>query len=59
MPKTRNVVVSIQGSYPYQKLDKYIDVIAPDRLCEYITRRDSKLSTDAVKHLVKIISRSR
>ena len=54
-PKIRNVIVSMQGSQPSRKLDKYIDVVTPDQLCDYIIRRKITLSVDLVKKLVEIL----
>jgi hypothetical protein len=55
VPKTRNIVVSVQGCRPGQRLGPYIDITTPNRLCEYITRGASTLPTDAVKKLVAVI----
>lgn len=57
VPKTRNVVVSVQGCRPGQKLDPYIDITIPNRLCEYITTRTNTLPVDAVDRLVAVIGR--
>jgi len=58
VPKTRNVVVSVQGCRPGQKLDPYIDITTPNRLCEYITTRTNTLPADAVDRLVAVIGRT-
>ena len=55
MPKIRNVVVSMHGSQPAQRFDKYIDVISPRQLCGYITTRESTLSEDAIHKLIRLI----
>jgi sulfur relay (sulfurtransferase) DsrC/TusE family protein len=39
-PRVRTVVVSTQGSRSGKKLDKYIDIMSPSQLCEYIARRE-------------------
>ncbi|MCK8519272.1 nuclease-related domain-containing protein [Methanoculleus sp. 7T] len=57
VPKTRNVVVSVQGCRPGQKLDSHIDITTPNRLCEYITKRTNTLPADAVDRLVAVIGR--
>ncbi|MDG6251742.1 hypothetical protein, partial [Methanocalculus sp.] len=54
-PKIRNTIISIQGWYPNQKMDKYIDIIDPERLCHYILRREHNLSADTVVKLVNIL----
>ncbi len=58
IPKTRSVVVSIQGCNPGQKLGPYVDITTPNRICEYITRRTSVLSADAVNRLVPVLARA-
>ncbi|MFA4825767.1 MAG: nuclease-related domain-containing protein [Methanoregula sp.] len=55
MPKVRSVVVSMHGSLPDQRIDKYIDVISPHRLCDYIADRERILSEDAIHKLIRII----
>jgi len=57
-PKIRNVIISMQGPYPGRKLDKYIDVVTPDQLCEYITIRNITQSADSVNKLVEILSKN-
>jgi len=59
MPKIRNVIVSIQGSNTDEKLDTYIDLVAPNWLCDYISNRKNILSADAVGRLVDVIPHSR
>jgi len=54
-PGIRNVVVSINGSYPGSKIDRFIDVVNPDRLCGYITTREHTLSEDAINTLLRVI----
>lgn len=54
-PKIRTVIVSMHGSFSDQRLDKYIDVIAPYQLCRYITSRKNILSEEAVKKIIQII----
>ena len=55
MPKIRNIVVSIYGSDGIQKIDPYIDVISPEQLPGYITRRERTISPNAIEKLVSII----
>jgi len=54
-PKIRNVVVSLHGSEPDMRIDKYIDVISPHRLCGYITARDITLSEMSIHKLIRLI----
>lgn len=54
-PKIRKVIVSMQGFHPIRKMDKYIDVVTPDQLCDYITKRKIILSAAAIKKLIDII----
>jgi sulfur relay (sulfurtransferase) DsrC/TusE family protein len=54
-PKIRNVVVSLHGSEPDMRIDKYIDVISPYRLCGYITARESTLSEVSIHKLIRLI----
>ena len=58
VPKTRNVIISVQGCRPGQRLGPHIDITTPNRLCEYITRRASALPTAAVERLVTVIGRT-
>jgi hypothetical protein len=58
IPKTRSVVVSVQGCYPEQKPGPYIDITTPNRLCGYITKRTRTLPVDAVDRLVAVIART-
>jgi hypothetical protein len=58
-PKIRTVIVSMKGSPSERKPDKYIDIVTPHRLCEYITARKIALSEDAVHKLVRIIARDK
>ncbi|OPY38330.1 MAG: Nuclease-related domain protein [Methanoregula sp. PtaU1.Bin051] len=58
-PTIRNVIVSIQGSSSEMKPDKYIDIVNPGRLCDYITRQDPILSDEAVKKFVDIVTGKR
>jgi hypothetical protein len=55
MPRVRSVVVSLHGSEPGQRIDKYIDVLSPNRLCRYIMTREQILSEEAVHKLVRRI----
>jgi len=43
MPKIRNVIVSKYCFNSNQRLDKFIDIIIPDELSQYITRRETIL----------------
>lgn len=54
-PSVRKVIVSIHGSSPERKFDKYIDVVAPNQLCWYITGRKSMLSEDEITTFVSRI----
>lgn len=54
-PKIRNVVVSLHGSEPDMRIDKYIDVISPHQLCGYITARESTLSEVSIHKLIRLI----
>lgn len=58
VPKTRNVIISVQGCRPGQRLEPHIDITTPNRLCEYITRGASALPTAAVERLVAVIGRT-
>lgn len=55
MPKIWNVIVSTHGFNSNQKLDKYIDVITPNQLARYITRRETTISPDGIKKLIEIL----
>ncbi len=55
MPKIRNVIVATQGFESYHKLDNYIDVITPDQLTSYITRREHIFFKDDIENLVSTI----
>jgi len=55
MPKIRSVVVSMHGSQSGQRFDKYIDVVSPHWLCEYIIRRQRILPEDAIHKLIRLI----
>jgi len=54
-PKIRCVIVSLQGSHADLKIDTDIDVIALDRLPEYVTARDSTLSEMNIDRLVYLL----
>ncbi|MDO9036377.1 MAG: hypothetical protein Q7U51_14395, partial [Methanoregula sp.] len=54
-PKIRSVVVSLHGQQPGTRIDKYIDVVTPHRLCGYITSRENTLSEDAIHKLIRLI----
>jgi len=54
-PKIRNVVVSLHGSEPDMRIDKYIEVISPHRLCGYITARQSTLSEVSIHKRIRVI----
>lgn len=51
-PRVWNVVVSEQGNNQKWKLDKYITLIAPYQLNQYILKSQSNLSTDEINRLV-------
>jgi hypothetical protein len=57
-PKFRSVVISLNGTTAGRKLNQYIDVITPYQACKYIANRETILSEEAVKKIVKILSRS-
>jgi hypothetical protein len=54
-PKIRCVIVSLHGTHPDLRIDKSIDMITPDRLCEYITARETKFSKFAIRRLIHAI----
>ena len=54
-PKIRCVIVSLQGTHADLKIDRDIDVIALDRLPEYITARENTLSEMNIDRLVYLI----
>ena len=54
-PKIRCVIVSLQGSHADLKIDTDIDVIALDRLPEYVTARESTLSEMNIDRLVYLL----
>jgi hypothetical protein len=55
MPKIRSVIVSLHGSESDLKIDKYIDVIAPRRLCDYISARKCVFSEADIYKLIRLI----
>ena len=57
-PKVLNVVISLHGVNSGRKMDKYIDIITPDQICDYIQRRRyPTLSEETLKKFVKIVER--
>jgi hypothetical protein len=54
-PKIRSVVVSLHGQQPGIRIDKYIDIVTPHKLCGYITSRENTLSEDAIHKLIRLI----
>jgi hypothetical protein len=57
-PKVLNVVISLHGVNSGRKMDKYIDIITPDQICDYIQRRRyPTLSDETLKKFVKIVER--
>lgn len=54
-PKIRCVIVSLQGSHADLKIDTDIDVIAVEKLPEYVTARESTLSAMNVERLTYLI----
>lgn len=50
-PKIRCVIVSLEGTHPDLRIDKYIDVINPGGLCGYITEREDKFTKFAIRTL--------
>ncbi len=56
-PKVWLVIVSMKGNPAGRKPDKFIDIVAPGRLCRYITERDSVLSKEEINKLVRLLAR--
>jgi len=54
-PRVQNVLVSMHGAQYGQKIDKYIDIVYPSRLCAYITTRRQILSDEAIHNLIRLI----
>jgi hypothetical protein len=54
-PKIQCVIVSLQGTHPDLKIDKDINVITLNRLLDYITERESTLSTMNAERLTHVI----
>jgi hypothetical protein len=54
-PKILCAIVSLQGTHPDLKIDKDIDVITLNRLLDYITDRESTLSTMNAERLTHVI----
>ena len=54
-PKIRSVVVSLHGLERGQRIDKYIDVVSPHRICGYITSRERILSDEDIHKLIRLI----
>jgi hypothetical protein len=50
-PKIRCVIISLEGTHPDLRIDKYIDVINPGGLCGYITEREGKFTKFAIRTL--------
>lgn len=57
-PKIFGVVVSMNSGHIGKKLDKYIDIITPNQLYGYITRRKTVFSEDQITRLVQILNRA-
>jgi hypothetical protein len=56
-PTVRNVVISLNGANTGKKLDKYIEIITPHQVCDYIQNRQSRLSNEDVKKFIGIVTR--
>jgi hypothetical protein len=56
-PKVRNAIVSMHGIHPTGKIGKYIDVVSPFQLYDYIHNRKIILSDDDMSKLNTLISR--
>ena len=56
LPKIRNIVVSMQGSNTGRKLQKFIDIIAPNQLPGYITERESSLTQEDISKIIRILA---
>ena len=57
-PKVLNVVISLHGVNSGRKMDKYMDIITPGQIYDYIQRqRYPALSDEIVKKFVKIVER--
>lgn len=54
-PKVQSVIVSMKGNPSGRKPDKYIDIVAPGRLCRYITERESVLSENEIEKMVRLL----
>jgi hypothetical protein len=54
-PSIRNVVVSMQGSPTDQRIDPYITVLSPDRLCRFLTKPPAQLSEEDIHALIHLI----
>lgn len=57
VPGIRNAVISMNGTPSGRKLDRFIDVMIPHEICDYISRREVTLSEDDVKNVIEIITR--
>jgi len=55
MPRVQSVLVSMHGAQHGQRIDKYIDIVYPSRLCTYITSRQPILSEGAIHNLIRLI----
>jgi tetratricopeptide (TPR) repeat protein len=55
MPKIWNIIVATHGFNSNQKLDKYIDMITPNQLSNYITKRERTLSPEKIQKLIEIV----
>ncbi len=54
-PNVRNVIISMKGSNSGCYLDKYIDIITPSQICNYIKNRQAVLPETSVIKFVKIL----
>lgn len=58
LPYVRNVVISTnQKTGAVQNLDRYIDILSPDWICNYITKRKPELSGDAIDRFIRVVTR--
>ncbi len=56
-PKIRSVVISMKGSDSGRYLARYIDIVTPGLVCNYIRNRQAALSQEDVTRFVKIFTR--
>jgi len=54
-PRVRSVVISLKGSPTGRYLDRYIDIVPPGKVCDYIRNRQPVLSKEVVEKFVRIV----